>query len=294
MAESNRVIVLNEGSSAAVIESGTAAARACTPPKTMISREWHVLYVAEGEGWLRAPTFAGRVGPGTLISVPPGRAEYELRDGRLTMLSMREPATARTSVPFSFPLVRPLSRFEERRWRERIDASAHRIATDAFDDGDARELRDDLAHLAFSPDAPAHATFVSTLHAMWERLDQPLRLRQVAADHGYTANYLNDLSRLHSGRSLGRWLSDMRMSRARELLAESDRPIAEIGAAVGHDDPAYFSRVFRRIHGVTPLAWRITHRPHDPRHRGLVSTFDEMKHGAAEVAERRRPLALTP
>ena len=34
----------------------------------------------------------------------------------------------------------------------------------------------------------------------------------------------------------------------------------EIGAACGYDDPAYFSRAFRRVHGIPPALWRAAHR----------------------------------
>lgn len=48
----------------------------------------------------------------------------------------------------------------------------------------------------------------------------------------------------------------LRMERARALLADTRLSIAEVGTAVGYDDPAYFSRLFRRQTGVTPSEWR--------------------------------------
>ena len=53
-----------------------------------------------------------------------------------------------------------------------------------------------------------------------------------------------------------RWLLARRIERARDLLSNSDLPVAEIAAAVGYDDPSYFARLFKRRTGVTPQAWR--------------------------------------
>lgn len=47
-----------------------------------------------------------------------------------------------------------------------------------------------------------------------------------------------------------------RIERARALLLETRLPVAEIGLAVGYDDPSYFSRLFTRETGSSPRAWR--------------------------------------
>jgi transcriptional regulator GlxA family with amidase domain len=46
------------------------------------------------------------------------------------------------------------------------------------------------------------------------------------------------------------------MARARTLLDTTAMPIAEVASAVGYTDPLYFSRHFRRIHGVNPSGYR--------------------------------------
>lgn len=279
MEESNRIIKLTEGVPAAVIESGTEGRPACAPATTLISAQWLVLYLERGEGRLEGATYSGRVVPGTLLSIPPGRTSYEITGGKLTLLSLREPPkSALGDSPFSFPLVRPLSRFEGRRWQERIEGVAHRIARHQYEEADAVALRTELAEIALGRgQGPAHETIHEAMRLLWGQLERPVRLTALAAELGYSANYLNDLSRHTTGRSLGRWLGDMRMSRARELLTASELPVGEAGARSGYDDPAYFSRVFRRIHGVTPLEWRIAHRPRDPRFAALTIPFEAMK-----------------
>jgi AraC-like DNA-binding protein len=49
------------------------------------------------------------------------------------------------------------------------------------------------------------------------------------------------------------------MAEARTLLEETDLPVAEVARRVGVSDPGYFSRLFSRIHGISPRKWRGRH-----------------------------------
>lgn len=51
-------------------------------------------------------------------------------------------------------------------------------------------------------------------------------------------------------------LERVRMARARDLIAETDAPLAEIAFMTGYSDPAHFTRAFRRSAGVTPSQFR--------------------------------------
>jgi AraC family transcriptional activator of pobA len=56
------------------------------------------------------------------------------------------------------------------------------------------------------------------------------------------------------------WIVERRMAQARRLLVETDLTVGEIASRVGYADPGYFTRLFRRMHGVTPLGWRAAGR----------------------------------
>ena len=47
-----------------------------------------------------------------------------------------------------------------------------------------------------------------------------------------------------------------KIARACYLLEVSDLPVAEVAQRFGFDDPYYFSRVFRKITGVSPSHYR--------------------------------------
>lgn len=52
------------------------------------------------------------------------------------------------------------------------------------------------------------------------------------------------------------YLRNFRIGKAKELLMRTDLPAAHIGRTCGLGDPAHFSRLFSRMTGYTPLAYR--------------------------------------
>ena len=59
-----------------------------------------------------------------------------------------------------------------------------------------------------------------------------------------------------AGLSPQAWALTQRMARARDLIASTDLPMAEVAAQLGYDDPAFFGKQFRRHVGRSPAAWR--------------------------------------
>jgi AraC-like DNA-binding protein/ActR/RegA family two-component response regulator len=52
------------------------------------------------------------------------------------------------------------------------------------------------------------------------------------------------------------YLANYRMEQAKRLLGNPSMPVADVAAAVGFNDPSYFTRVFRRQEGVSPSEYR--------------------------------------
>ena len=65
--------------------------------------------------------------------------------------------------------------------------------------------------------------------------------------------------RRHTGRTCASWLRELRLGRACDQLASSDRAIAAIAAEAGFRSMTNFNRSFRRLRGATPRAWRATY-----------------------------------
>lgn len=52
------------------------------------------------------------------------------------------------------------------------------------------------------------------------------------------------------------YLAALRIERARQLLAETDLAITEVGARVGYNSQSHFTKIFRAATGLTPNAFR--------------------------------------
>ncbi len=61
-------------------------------------------------------------------------------------------------------------------------------------------------------------------------------------------------------RSVLKFLEEVRLREARELLDHTDLPIHDVARRVGFHDPHYFSRVFRQSSGISPRKFRVSKR----------------------------------
>ena len=93
-------------------------------------------------------------------------------------------------------------------------------------------------------------------HVIETRFHTTLRLADLARVAGYSVPRFGALFRQYFGSSPMAYLVQLRLQRATYLLREPDLPIGEIAQRVGYDDPAWFSRLFKQAHGVSPRAWR--------------------------------------
>jgi AraC family transcriptional regulator of adaptative response / methylphosphotriester-DNA alkyltransferase methyltransferase len=59
------------------------------------------------------------------------------------------------------------------------------------------------------------------------------------------------------GTTFRRYLAEVRMRHAAELLREGDLPVAEVARRVGYRQPAQFAKAFRRHHGTPPSRLRV-------------------------------------
>ena len=85
---------------------------------------------------------------------------------------------------------------------------------------------------------------------------RPLELKEVAATLGYSPAYLTNLVRQKTGRTLKQWIIERRMHKARQLLLDTEKAIAQIAEDTGYTDTGYFIRQFKQLHGTSPNTWR--------------------------------------
>lgn len=70
------------------------------------------------------------------------------------------------------------------------------------------------------------------------------------------SSYLSHLFKKQTGQKYAQYLNSVRIQKAKELLASSDRKLYQIAKAVGYDNSKYFFRVFKKWEGMTPEQYR--------------------------------------
>jgi AraC-like DNA-binding protein len=87
-------------------------------------------------------------------------------------------------------------------------------------------------------------------------VDGTVRLSDLAALVGVSSSQLSKLFREATGGGVLAHHTALKMARARLLLDTTDLTVAAVGREVGVADQFYFSRQFRRLHGISPRAYR--------------------------------------
>ena len=82
------------------------------------------------------------------------------------------------------------------------------------------------------------------------------RVSAYAERYALTTDHLSDLLRSRIGKSAMDVLQDRLILEAKRLLLHASMSVKEVGFALNMEDPAYFSRVFKKATGMTPGDYR--------------------------------------
>lgn len=75
-----------------------------------------------------------------------------------------------------------------------------------------------------------------------------------------TTSYLNECVKATTGRSVSQHIQQRVILEAKRLLYHSAKSVKEISAVLGYDDHSYFTRLFTKIAGMTPMNFREKNR----------------------------------
>ena len=87
-------------------------------------------------------------------------------------------------------------------------------------------------------------------------LSEPIKVTQLAAMANLSPSYFWALFKQKTGYAPIDFLIRLRMHQACHLLKSTGKPVNEIAATLGYQDPLYFSRAFKSILGVAPTRYR--------------------------------------
>lgn len=88
-------------------------------------------------------------------------------------------------------------------------------------------------------------------------------LASLAGELGVSQAGLSQIIRRQTGKTYSELLQEKRMEKARELLTYSDETILSIAERTGYADQFYFSKLFKKLYGLSPNAYRKKTQPGD-------------------------------
>jgi two-component system response regulator YesN len=71
-----------------------------------------------------------------------------------------------------------------------------------------------------------------------------------------SSSYLSFLFKKSTGQSLIKYITAVRMERAKELLRDSTIKVVDIASTVGFANTSYFNLMFKQHNGLTPIQYR--------------------------------------
>lgn len=90
---------------------------------------------------------------------------------------------------------------------------------------------------------------------------QDITLNDAAREINLSYYYFSKFFREQTGQNFTDYLTATRMGKARELLLDQSVSVKEVCFKVGYNDPNYFSKIFKKVTGMTPSEFRVWGNP---------------------------------
>ncbi|MGK9147169.1 AraC family transcriptional regulator [Plantibacter flavus] len=235
--------------------------------RTRPIRQLVVILCLRGQGWCE--TSAGRfpVRAGQALLLPPGLPHaygadaddpwtvwWVHVDGASVEDFLRVTGATIDSVVREIPDIYGSAALMEEivRWMERDTTEASLVGAS----GTAWHL---LTSLAFSR-APSAGNAQDMVERAADYLRSHINRRVNVSDladmAGMSASHFAAMFKKYTGVPAMTYQTQLRMASARELLDTTQQSVEEVANAVGYDDSFYFSRQFKKLHGMSPTAYR--------------------------------------
>ncbi|MHA7966272.1 helix-turn-helix domain-containing protein [Paenibacillus sp. CAU 1782] len=105
---------------------------------------------------------------------------------------------------------------------------------------------------AAGPEADAMHAVSGTIAYMEQHYMEPLTIASLAEQASLPQWQYRSLFKEITGKKPNEYLTELRITRSKQYLASSNRPLRDVAAEVGFSDEYYFIRRFRQMTGVTP------------------------------------------
>jgi two-component system response regulator YesN len=90
-------------------------------------------------------------------------------------------------------------------------------------------------------------------------ITQKLSLNEVAAIYGISPNYLSALFKKYNNCGYSEYITEQKIAKAKRMLSEDNLKVYEVADALGFESAFYFSKVFKKVVGVSPSEYLNEH-----------------------------------
>lgn len=89
---------------------------------------------------------------------------------------------------------------------------------------------------------------------------QPIKVSDIATFLGLSEKYLSTLFKKETGQTLVSYIEHVRIEEACSMLTYTDLSYAEIAESLSFNSHSYFTKIFKKNIGLTPMQYRIKHQ----------------------------------
>lgn len=114
------------------------------------------------------------------------------------------------------------------------------------------------AHQKMEENSPGKSpeSIISLQTYIERNMEKEIAIEDLSRQVHLSARQIQRLTKEHCGMSPMQWVNVMKMEEAAKRLKESSKTISEIAYALGYEDAAYFSQLFKKYHGASPGNFR--------------------------------------
>jgi len=166
-----------------------------------------------------------------------------VRDLCSTLLYVVDAALLSQSVEFSSA------------WKEHLAAKVYRLGNLADFHRWIDEFRQELMVKLFDS-SDTSRLIRSIKQYIAQHYAENINLETISNQINLSSNYISHVFKRETGQTIVEYLTEWRIAQAKQMLQATDKKIYEIGQLVGYENEHYFSRVFKKVTGVSPNRYK--------------------------------------
>ena len=89
-----------------------------------------------------------------------------------------------------------------------------------------------------------------------ENIEKTIRIEDICKKFGYSKSFLSKMFHCQCDETLANYTTKLKIKKAKQLIRDDHLNFAQISARLDFDNPQYFSRVFKRITGMSPTEFK--------------------------------------